>query len=186
MLFTLGGSWGWVLVQGGLLRVWLIWWHLQHKSSSIFRFRRKSHQMLAQRPFLRSRLSVFGTIYVLPGKLEHFDGFRAADVVLCACCYNVGRHAVDASGSVSWLSSLCACQIALVMARYWFCQGDLVQRSCQGDVFFLELAQRSWQEICHRHLAKWSLVETLYTNLLQRSCQEISDRKLVQRSCQEY
>ena len=70
-------------------------------------------------------------------------------------------------------SALCACQIALAVAR---CSFHWVKEILRGDldkeVFCREFAQRSWQEmscLC-RDLARRLLLESLYRDLAQRFC----------------
>ena len=73
-----------------------------------------------------------------------------------------------------------------VLILSWFCQGNLVKRSCQGDVFRW-LVQRSCQltEMFHKDLPKGSPVETLRRDLAQRSLAEIFLIDLLWRPCAE-
>ena len=71
-------------------------------------------------------------------------------------------------------SSLCACQIAFVVAPCWFCQ-YLLYRPCT--------VQRSCIEACYcRALDKICFVDSLYRDLVQRSATETCYKDLDERN----
>ena len=95
-----GRCWGPVFIRGGVIRVWQIWWPLQHTSSFIFRFRRKSRRNL-----LLGRRARFLSYVHFSWQAWHFRTFwslnrrlpwqvqdighvfiRVAGMVLSACC----------------------------------------------------------------------------------------------------
>ena len=68
---------------------------------------------------------------------------------------------------------------------------EILHKDLEKEVFYRELVQRSWQEMCarelalYRDLARRPLIESLYRNLAQRFVTEILPRGLLQRHCQE-